>query len=58
MKPFFADPANEADFEDAWNVLSQFGNDHVQGAVISDEDALALLQNQFNTLVNQYRFAL
>ena len=49
LRHFFADSANAPDFEEAWNALSQFGNDHVQGAVISDEDALALLQNQFNT---------
>ena len=57
FETFFADSANAPDFEEAWNALSQFGNDHVQGAVISDEDALALLQNQFNTLVKQYVFS-
>ena len=58
LRHFFAESANAPDFEEAWNALSQFGNDHVQGAVISDENALALLQNQFNTLLNQYRYAL
>ena len=58
FEAFFADYANAPDFEEARNALSQFGNDHVQGAVISDEDALALLQNQFNTLVNQYSYQL
>ena len=53
FEAFFAVPANEAGFEDAWNALSQFGNDHVQGAAISDEDALSVLQNEFNALISQ-----
>lgn len=52
FETFFADSANAPDFEEAWNALSQFGNDHVQGAVISDEDALAVLQAQLNRLCN------
>lgn len=58
FEAFFANSDNSSEFEYAWKFLSQTGNDHLQGATISDEDALALLQNQFNTLVNQYRFAL
>ena len=54
FEAFFADSANEAEFEDAWNALSQFGNDHVQGAAISDEDSLIVLQNQFDALIDQF----
>lgn len=57
FEAFFADPANEAGFEDAWNALSQFGNDHVQGAAISDEDALSVLQDEFNALIDQFNHA-
>ena len=57
FEAFFADSANEAEFEDAWNALSQFGNDHVQGAAISDEDALAVLQDEFNALIDQFNQA-
>lgn len=52
FETFFAESANAPDFEEAWNALSQFGNDYVQGAVISDEDALAVLQAQLNRLCN------
>lgn len=52
FEAFFADSSNAPDFEEAWNALSQFGNDHLQGAVISDEDALAVLQAQLNRLCN------
>ena len=51
FETFFADSANKAEFEDAWNFLSQTGNDHLQGAAISDEDAMAVLQAQFKALV-------
>ena len=51
FEAFFADSANEAEFEDAWKFLSQTGNDHLQGAAISDEDAMAVLQAQFKALV-------
>ena len=57
FEAFFADPANEAGFEDAWNALSQFGNGHVQGAAISDEDAMYVLQEQFVSLFNRYNFS-
>ena len=57
FEAFFADSANEAGFEDAWNALSQFGNDHVQGAAISDEDALSILQGQFDSLFSRYNFS-
>ena len=56
FEAFFADSANEAGFEDAWNALSQFGNDHVQGAAISDEEALSILQNEFNALISQLNY--
>ena len=46
FKAFFRDSANEPEFEDAWNFLSQTGNDHLQGAAISDEDAMEVLQNE------------
>ena len=51
FEAFFADSANEAGFEDAWNFLSQAGNDHLQGATISDEDAMSVLQEQFDTWI-------
>ena len=51
FEAFFKDSANEAEFEDAWEFLSQTGNDHLQGAAISDEDAMAVLQAQFKALV-------
>ena len=57
FEAFFADSANEAEFEDAWNALSQFGNGHVQGAAISDEDAMAVLQDEFNALIDQFNQA-
>ena len=57
FEAFFKDSANEAEFEDAWKFLSQTGNDHLQGATISDEDALAVLQNQFNSLIPQFNFS-
>ena len=50
FETFFADSANEAEFEDAWKFLSQIGNDHVQGAAISDGDAMSLLQAEFDKL--------
>lgn len=56
FEAFFADPANEAGFEDAWNALSQFGNGHVQGAAISDEDAMSLLQAEFDKLALECRY--
>ena len=37
-------------YVDAWNFLSQTGNDHLQGTVISDEDAIAVLQAQLEKL--------
>ena len=40
-------------YVDAWNFLSQTGNDHLQGAVISDEDAIAVLQAQLEKLLNE-----
>ena len=40
-------------YVDAWNFLSQTGNDHLQGAVISDEDAIAVLQAQLEKLVEE-----
>ena len=40
-------------YVDAWNFLSQTGNDHLQGAVISDEDAIAVLQAQLEKLVKE-----
>ena len=40
-------------YVDAWNFLSQTGNDHLQGAVISDEDAIAVLQAQLEKLVSE-----
>ena len=57
FEAFFADSANEAEFEDAWNALSQFGNDHVQEAAISDEDALSVLQAQFDSLISSYKLS-
>lgn len=57
FEAFFADSANEAEFEDAWKFLSQTGNDHLQGAAISDEDAMAVLQAQFNALVENYEIS-
>ena len=41
-------------YVDAWNFLSQTGNDHLQGAVISDEDAIAVLQAQLEKLVKEH----
>lgn len=41
------------EYVDAWNFLSQTGNDHLQGAVISDEDAIAVLQAQLEKLVEE-----
>ena len=52
FEAFFADPANEAGFEDAWKFLSQTGNDHLQGAAISDEDSLIVLQSQLDSLIS------
>ena len=52
FEAFFADPANEADFEDAWNFLSQTGNDHLQGAAISNTDAIQLLQSELDALLD------
>ena len=52
FEAFFADRANASGFEDAWNFLSQTGNDHLQGATISDEDALIVLQAQLDALVS------
>ena len=52
IEAFFADSANEAGFEDAWKFLSQTGNDHLQGATISDADALSVLQGQFDSLIS------
>ena len=46
FEAFFADSTNEADFEDAWNALSQFGNGHVHGTAISNTDAIPLLQSE------------
>lgn len=40
-------------YVDAWNFLSQTGNDHLQGAVISDEDAIAVLQAQLEKLLKE-----
>ena len=51
FEAFFAYPANEVEFEEAWNFLSQAGNDHLQGATISDEDAMSVLQEQFDTWI-------
>lgn len=56
FEAFFADSANEAGFEEVWNALSQFGNDHIQGAGISDEDAMNILQSEFNSLVSQLNY--
>ena len=52
FEAFFADSANEAEFEDAWEFLSQTGNDHLQGATISDADSLILLQSQLDSLIS------
>lgn len=52
FEAFFADSTNEADFEDAWNVLSQFGNDHIQSASISNTDAIRLLQSELDALLD------
>ena len=57
FETFFADSANEAEFEDAWKFLSQTGNDHLQGAAISDEEALSILQGQFDSLFSRYNFS-
>ena len=51
FEAFFAYPANEVEFEEAWNFLSQAGNDHLEGATISDEDAMSVLQEQFDTWI-------
>ena len=52
FEAFFADSANEAEFEDAWEFLSQTGNDHLQGATISDADSLIVLQSQLDSLIS------
>ena len=57
FEAFFKDSANEAEFEDAWKFLSQTGNDHLQGATISDEEALSILQGQFDSLFSRYNFS-
>ena len=52
FEAFFADSANEAGFEEAWNFLSQTGNDHLQGAAISNTDAIQLLQSELDALLD------
>ena len=52
FEAFFADRANASGFEDAWNFLSQTGNDHLQGAAISNTDAIQLLQSELDALLD------
>lgn len=52
FEAFFADSTNEAEFEDAWNALSQFGNGHVHGTAISNTDAIQLLQSELDALLD------
>lgn len=54
FEAFFRDSANEPEFEDAWNFLSQTGNDHLQGAAISDEDAMEVLRSELVKKLSTY----
>ena len=53
FKDYTWDTSTYDKYVDAWNFLSQTGNDHLQGAVISDEDAIAVLQAQLEKLVSE-----
>lgn len=43
FEAFLADSANASEIEEVWNALSQIGNNHLQGASISNEDAMNIL---------------
>ena len=56
FKDYTWDTSTYDKYVDAWNFLSQTGNDHLQGAVISDEDAIAVLQAQLEKVLNEGAF--
>lgn len=57
FETFLADSANASEIEEVWNALSQIGNNHLQGAAISDEDAMNILQSEFERLRQQYLYS-
>lgn len=50
VPPRFAIMADEAGFTDVWNYLSQLANGHMQSENISQEEALASMQERFMEL--------
>lgn len=52
FEAFFADSANEAEFEDAWNFLSKVGNNILHSNALEDTAASDILLDQLKQMIN------